>query len=34
MLTEIDEKNNLTKLQQDQEKEKAHQLHAERGDNT
>ena len=30
MLTEIDEKNNLTKLQQDQEKEKAHQLHAER----
>ena len=30
MLMEIDEKNNLTKLQQDQEKEKAHQLHADR----
>ena len=30
MLMTIDEKNNLTKLEQDQEKEKAHQLHAER----
>ncbi len=30
MLMEIDEKNNLTKLEQDQEKERAHQLHAER----
>tara|TARA_Y100001970_G_scaffold120103_1_gene148914 strand:- start:3605 stop:6649 length:3045 start_codon:yes stop_codon:yes gene_type:complete len=30
MLIEIEEKDNLTKLEKDQEKEKAHQLHAER----